>query len=108
MARIDQIFTHESFKVRCVFFKVTDVSNWGSIDNPRRRDEVLDLPILSLSVPQQGVMKFVGLPAVRPNKIYLLPVRRTRDADGGTTGLEVDKVMGGALLLYVPWTVEYL
>jgi hypothetical protein len=105
IARIDQVFVHELSRKRRIFMKVTDVDT--AITG--RKDELLDVPILRILPPFGTAIRFVGLPAIHAEKLYIVPVKKPRvQAGGRRSGLELGDSKSPGDLLHVPWTVQYL
>lgn len=96
IARLDQIFTHETATGTRVFLQVT--STRARADQPL--DPVTTLPLRTLDVGDNAT-KICGLPALSSARLYILPISLSMD---GTCTLNHN----GSELLHVNWDIQFL
>ena len=116
VVRIDQIMVHNWDRVRRLFVKGTritaaslSVSQDPVLGSGYRR---LRLPDSSSSTPASGDINdstvLIGLPAVLPRQLYIIPIAATMSTAGEELELSVADVMSAQEFLWVERSLEWL
>ena len=90
LARLDYLFVHEMFEEYRLFAVVTHTTH----SNPPRRDSILGLPVIRVSVggfagipDKRFGSVIVGLPAIAASRPYVVPVIEKAD---GSMDLDIE------------------
>lgn len=97
IARLDQIFTHETATGVRLFVRVTK-----TMPHARRLDPVTILPLRTLRQGDNSIQVY-GLLAISSRRLYVLPIAISA---AGVCTMDENGFTGD--LLHVDWDIEYL